>query len=33
MFDLSTLEWKNEYTTNANQYTQSDLVRTYYAQK
>lgn len=33
VFDLSTLEWKNEYTTNANQYTQSDLVRTYYAQK
>lgn len=32
VFDLSTLEWKNEYTTNANQYTQSDLVRTYYAQ-
>ncbi|EKG13329.1 Galactose oxidase/kelch beta-propeller [Macrophomina phaseolina MS6] len=32
VFDLSTLEWKNEYTANASKYTQSELVRTYYAE-
>ncbi|KAL1651936.1 hypothetical protein SLS58_000059 [Diplodia intermedia] len=32
VFDLSTLEWKDQYTANASGYTQSDMVRSYYAQ-
>ncbi|KAK0644772.1 hypothetical protein DIS24_g8518 [Lasiodiplodia hormozganensis] len=33
IFDLSTLEWKDEYNANASPYTQSNLVRTFYSQK
>ena len=33
IFDLSTLEWKDEYNANASPYTQSSLVRTFYSQK